>query len=262
MATAAGNDERSGGVDFGSTRPMAQRAETNQFVSKSSPVVLVIEDEAQIRRFLRHALSSEGYTSLEATNAKDGMTEAATYPPDIILLDLGLPDTDGLEVIRNIRSWSAAPIIVISARGQESDKVAALDLGANDYLTKPFSVPELMARIRALLRVSALSGEQKVSIFKVGDLHVDLDRRIVKCHEKEVHLSVIEYKLLTLLVKHAGKVLTHRQILSEVWGSNNTDEDNSLRVYVHQLRHKIEDDPARPRYLITEIGVGYRMRAN
>jgi two-component system KDP operon response regulator KdpE len=230
-------------------------------MANPNPIVLVIEDEPQIRRFLRHTLGSEGYTLLEATNAKDGMAEAASHPPDIILLDLGLPDMDGLEVIRNIRTWSEAPIIIISARGQEHDKVAALDIGANDYLTKPFSVPELMARIRVLLRAAArVAGDGKESTFTVGDLHVDLGRRIVKFHDKEVRVTPIEFKLLSVLVKHAGKVLTHRQLLNEVWGPDNTEEANYLRVYIHQLRHKIEDDPARPKYLTTETGVGYRLR--
>jgi two-component system KDP operon response regulator KdpE len=231
-------------------------------MSKTGPVVLVIEDEPQIRRFLRHTLGSEGYMLLEATTAKDGMAEAASHPPDIILLDLGLPDMDGLEVIRNIRTWSQAPIIIISARGQEHDKVAALDIGANDYLTKPFSIPELMARIRVLLRSASRTGggDNKDSVFTVGDLTVDLGRRVIKFHGKEVRATPIEFKLLSVLVKHAGKVLTHRQLLNEVWGPDNTEEANYLRVYIHQLRHKIEDDPARPKYLTTETGVGYRLR--
>lgn len=231
-------------------------------MSKTGPVVLVIEDEPQIRRFLRHTLSSEGYTLLEATSAKDGMAEAASHPPDIILLDLGLPDMDGLEVIRNIRTWSQAPIIIISARGQEHDKVAALDIGANDYLTKPFGIPELMARIRVLLRSASRTGggDNKDAVFTVGELSVDLGRRVVKFHGKEVRVTPIEFKLLSVLVKHAGKVLTHRQLLNEVWGPDNTEEANYLRVYIHQLRHKIEDDPARPKYLTTETGVGYRLR--
>ena len=231
-------------------------------MANPNPVVLVIEDEPQIRRFLRHTLSSQGYMLLEATNAKEGMAEAASHPPDIVLLDLGLPDMDGLEVIRNIRSWSQAPIIIISARGQEHDKVAALDIGANDYLTKPFGIPELMARIRVLLRSAALTGgDNKDAIFTAGDLNVDLGRRVVKVGGKEVRLTPIEFKLLSVLVKHAGKVLTHHQLLNEVWGPNNTEEGNYLRVYIHQLRHKIEADPARPRYLTTETGVGYRLRA-
>jgi two-component system KDP operon response regulator KdpE len=232
-------------------------------MANTNPVVLVIEDEPQIRRFLRHTLGAQGYMLLEATNAREGMAEAASHPPDIILLDLGLPDMDGLEVIRNIRTWSHAPIIIVSARGQEHDKVAALDIGANDYLTKPFSIPELMARIRVLLRANARPGngaDNTDSVFAAGELVVDLARRAVKVSGKEVRLTPIEFKLLSVLVKHAGKVLTHRQLLNEVWGPNNTEEGNYLRVYIHQLRHKIEADPARPRRLQTESGVGYRLR--
>ncbi len=225
--------------------------------------VLVIEDEPQIRRFLRATLGHEGYTLIEAVNGTTGVQEAASHPPDVVLLDLGLPDIDGLEVIRQLRTWSAVPVIVLSARGQEQDKVAALDSGANDYLTKPFSAPELMARIRVALREAArISGETHESIFKTGALTIDLVRRIVTLQGKEVRLTPIEFRLLVAFVKHAGRVLTHHQLLREVWGPVTADEGNYLRVYVHQLRQKIEEDPARPKYLLTETGVGYRLRTD
>ncbi|MCY3022412.1 MAG: response regulator [Planctomycetota bacterium] len=226
----------------------------------NAPTVLAIEDEAQIRRFLRATLGSEGYTLLEAETGEQALTEAASYPPDLILLDLGLPDMDGLEVIRRLRQWTSVPVIIISARGQEQDKVAALDAGADDYLTKPFGVAELMARIRVALR-HANRTEDESAVFESGDLKVDLARRLVFVGGQEVHLTPIEFKLLALLAKHAGKVLTHRQVLKEVWGPNYADDSHYLRVFVHQLRHKIEADPAQPKHLITEAGVGYRLRA-
>ena len=230
-------------------------------MSDTLPVILVIEDEPQIRRFLRATLGSQGYTLLEATNGQEGLTEAASHPPDIVLLDLGLPDMDGLEVLRRLREWTTVPIIIISARGQEHDKVAGLDSGADDYLTKPFGVAELMARVRVAMRHSNRTGaEQPDAVFITGELKVDLPRRLVHVAEKEIRLTPIEFKLLALLVKHAGKVLTHRQILKEVWGPNYAEESHYLRVFVHQLRHKLETDPARPRYLVTEAGVGYCLR--
>jgi two-component system KDP operon response regulator KdpE len=230
-------------------------------MSDTLPVILVIEDEPQIRRFLRATLGSQGYTLLEATTGQEGLTEAASHPPDIVLLDLGLPDMDGLEVLRRLREWSTVPIIIISARGQEHDKVAGLDSGADDYLTKPFGVAELMARLRVAMRHSnRRPGELSDAVFITGELKVDLARRLVHAGEKEIRLTPIEFKLLALLVKHAGKVLTHRQILKEVWGPNYAEESHYLRVFVHQLRHKLETDPARPKYLITEAGVGYRLR--
>ena len=228
-----------------------------------APVVLVIEDEPQIRRFLRATLGSQGYTLIEAVSGEEGLTEAASHPPDIVLLDLGLPGIDGLEVVRRLREWSAVPIIIISARGQEHDKVAGLDAGADDYLTKPFGVAELMARVRVAMRHSNRTlGDSADSVFVNGDLKVDLARRNVSVGEKEIRLTPIEFKLLALLVKHAGKVLTHRHILKEVWGPNYAEESHYLRVFVHQLRHKLETDPARPKYLVTEAGVGYRLRTN
>jgi len=226
----------------------------------SGPAVVLIEDEPQIRRFLRPALGTQGYRLFEAATAKEGLVEAATRQPDIIILDLGLPDIDGLEVIQRIREWTAVPIIVLSARGQEQDKIAALDAGADDYVSKPFGVGELLARMRAALRHAARNPNDAAdSTFSVGDLHVDLARRQVLIAGKAVHLTPIEYRLLTTLIHHAGKVLTQRQLLKEVWGLHHTEQAHYLRVYIAQLRRKLEADSARPRYLLTEPGVGYRL---
>jgi two-component system KDP operon response regulator KdpE len=215
-----------------------------------------------MRRFLRAALGAQEYRLVEATTAREGLAQAASRSPDVVLLDLGLPDRDGLEVARELREWSGVPIIVLSARGQEQDKVAALDLGADDYLTKPFGVDELLARIRVALRHAAQpAGGPPEPWFAAGDLRVDLVRRQVRRGGQEVHLTPTEYKLLTLLIRHAGKVLTHRQLLKEVWGVNYADQSHYVRVYMAQLRQKLEEDPSRPRLLITEPGVGYRLRA-
>jgi two-component system KDP operon response regulator KdpE len=224
-------------------------------------VVLVIEDEPQVMRFLRATLGAHGYRMFEATTGSLGLSEAATRTPDVILLDLGLPDGDGVDVARRLREWSKAPIIVISARGQEGDKVQALDAGADDYLTKPFGVGELLARMRVALRnaVRASAGEPT---FRVGGLLVDLGTRRVSLADREVRLTRTEYKLLAVLVQHAGKVVTHRQLLREVWGPGSVEHSHYLRVYMGQLRHKLEQDPARPRYLETEVGVGYRLRTD
>jgi two-component system, OmpR family, KDP operon response regulator KdpE len=230
-------------------------------MADNHPTVLVIEDEAQIRRFLRATLTANGYRLLEATTAQEGLVQAATRQPEIVILDLGLPDLDGLEVTRRLREWTTVPIIVLSARGQESDKVTALDAGADDYLTKPFSVGELLARLRVALRHAArTSQEPGEPIFTVGDLRVDLARRQVYIAEQQVHLTPIEYKLLTTLVRYAGRVVTHRQLLQEGWGPGHTEASHYLRVYMGQLRHKLEADPTRPRYLVTEPGVGYRLK--
>ncbi len=226
------------------------------------PGIVVIEDEAQIRRFLRASLGSEGYRLFEATTAADGLVEVATRQPDLVIVDLGLPDTDGLTVIRRLREWTAVPIIVLSARGQERDKITALDAGADDYLSKPFGVGELLARIRVALRRWASLHEPGAPAFTVGELSVDLPHRRVTVGGKEVHLTPIEYKLLTTLVRHAGKVMTHRQLLQEVWGPASEDHAHYLRVYMAQMRRKLELDPARPRYLLTEPGVGYRLAAD
>jgi two-component system KDP operon response regulator KdpE len=221
------------------------------------PLILLVEDDLQIRRFLRAALSAEGYRFQEAATAKEGLAQAAAHRPDFILLDLGLPDQDGLEVIRGVREWSTVPILVLSARGRERDKIEALDLGADDYVAKPFTIGEVLARIRAGLRRS--SAVAPGAIFRFGQIEVDLDKRVVKVHGEEVHLTPNEYKLLQVLIKHAGKVLTQRQLLQEVWGPNSTEQAQYLRVYIAQLRRKLEQDPARPRHLQTEPGVGYRL---
>jgi two-component system, OmpR family, KDP operon response regulator KdpE len=229
----------------------------------SAPLVLLIEDEPQMRRFLRTALESNDYRLVEAGTAREGLAHAAARNPDVILLDLGLPDRDGLEVARELREWSGTPIIVISARGQEADKVKALDLGADDYLTKPFGVEELLARIRVSLRHAARPpGAVPEPIFETGELRVDLPNRRVWRAGKEVHLTPTEYKLLVTLVRHAGKVLTHRMLLKEVWGPNYVNQAHYVRVYLAQLRQKIEADPARPRLLLTEPGVGYRLKTD
>lgn len=225
--------------------------------------ILVIEDEPQMQKFLGASLESEGYRTIEAATGKEGIALARTHNPDLFLLDLGLPDVDGMEVTRAIRTFSAKPIIVISARGQEEDKVKALDVGADDYLTKPFGTSELMARIRVALRhASRAKEESNEPRLRIGELEIDLDRRSVVADGAEVHLTPNEYKLFAYLMKHAGKVLTHRQLLKEVWGAAYASQTHYLRVYMVQLRHKLEKDPARPRYLVTEPGVGYRLKTS
>jgi two-component system KDP operon response regulator KdpE len=227
------------------------------------PLVLVVEDEPQVMRFLRATLPAHGYRVLEATSGTQAIVEAQTRQPDLVLLDLGLPDLDGLEVTRRIRGWSAVPIVVVSARGQERDKVLALDAGADDYLTKPFGTEELLARMRVALRHAArVAGGGGESVFEAGELRVDLAARLVYRRGEEVRLTRTEYRLLEALVQHAGKVLTHRQLLHAVWGPGSANETHYLRVYMAQLRHKLEGDPARPRQLLTETGVGYRLRAD
>jgi len=229
-------------------------------MSVEGPRILVIEDEQEIRRFLRVSLASHGYRLVESATGKEGVMQAASQQPDVIVLDLGLPDIDGMDVIRQVREWSQVPIIILSARGQEHEKVGALDAGADDYLTKPFSVGELLARLRVALRHAARSkGEPGEPVFVLDSLRVDLAGRQVFLAEAEIHLTPIEYRLLTTLVKYAGKVVTHRQLLKEVWGPDSVHETQYLRVYMAQLRRKIEADPARPRFLLTEPGVGYRL---
>jgi two-component system KDP operon response regulator KdpE len=225
------------------------------------PLVLLIEDEPEIRRFLRTTLAAEGYRLIESTAGQDGLAQAMSRNPDLILLDLGLPDMDGLDVIKQIRTWGAIPILIISARDQEQMKVDALDQGADDYVTKPFGIPELLARIRTALRHMAHLSDAAESLFCIGGLRVDLTRRRVFVNEQEAHLTPIEYKLLTVLVRHAGKVVTHRQLLKDVWGPLHVDEHHYVRVYMRQLRNKLEPNPAQPRYLLTELGVGYRLKA-
>jgi two-component system, OmpR family, KDP operon response regulator KdpE len=220
--------------------------------------ILVIEDEEPIRKFLRVSLQAQGYRLVEAATGQDGLLQATTCQPDLIILDLGLPDMDGVDLTRQIREWSKVPIIIVSARGKEQDKVVALDAGADDYLTKPFSVGELLARLRVALRHSAITSADE-PVFEGGDLRVDLALRQVTLAGKPVHLTPNEYRLLVLLVRHSGRVLTHKQILEEVWGPHSSQEIHYLRVYMNQLRQKIETDPAQPKYLVTEPGVGYRL---
>ncbi len=224
------------------------------------PVVVLIEDEPQIRRFLRATLTGQGYRLFEATTGADGLVEVGSRQPDVVIVDLGLPDVDGIDVIRRLREWTAAPIIVLSARGQERDKVTALDAGADDYVSKPFGASELLARIRVALRHTAgASHEADDATFTIGELRMDLLHRQVFVGDREVRLTPIEYKLLATLVRHAGKVVTHQQLLREVWGPTNTDQAHYVRVYMAHLRHKLEAEPARPQYLRTEPGVGYRL---
>jgi two-component system KDP operon response regulator KdpE len=229
-------------------------------MSASPLQILIIEDELQIRRFLRTSLVSHGYELQEASTGQEGIEQAAQFHPDGIILDLGLPDMDGLEVLQRIRSWSAVPVVILTARGQEQDKIALLDAGADDYLTKPFSVGELLARLRAALRRSAGMQASEMPLAVIGSLKVDMVRRQVFLDGEEVHLTPIEYKLLVALVRNLGRVVTQRQLLQEVWGPEYIDSAHYLRIYMQHLRHKLERDPARPRYLLTEPGVGYRLK--
>ncbi len=226
----------------------------------NAPEILIVEDDPQIRRFLRATFTAEQYRFHEAVTAAEGIAQAAARQPDLIVLDLGLPDRDGLEVINKVREWTQTPIIVLSARGQEKDKIAALDSGADDFIGKPFAVGELLARVRAALRRSAtIAATANGASFRAGDIEVNLARRIVTVHGNEVHLTPIEYKLLQTLIRHAGKVITQRQLLIEVWGPQHSEQAQYLRVYMAQLRRKLEIDPARPRHFLTEPGVGYRL---
>lgn len=221
--------------------------------------VLIVDDEPQIRRFLKTSLGAHGYRVIEASCGRDAITLTATERPELVLLDLGLPDMDGLEVIQRLREWSTVPIIVVSVREREAEKIAALDGGADDYVTKPFGVGELLARMRTALR-HRLQAEVDAPVFRSGGLGVDLGRRLASIDGQEVKLTPKEYDLLRMLVIHAGKVITHRQLLREVWGPAAVYETHYLRVYIGQLRQKLEPDPAQPRYLLTEPGVGYRLR--
>jgi two-component system KDP operon response regulator KdpE len=222
--------------------------------------VLVVDDEPQVRRFLRLSLTAHGYRVLEAETGAAALVLAPAHVPDVVLLDLGLPDLDGVEVARRLRGWSAVPILVLSARGEELQKVSALDAGADDYLTKPFGFAELLARLRAALRRASRPGPGPESHFECGPLQMDLESRSVRLDGAEVHLTSIEYKLLATLVQHAGRVVTHRQLLESVWGPHGSRQTHYLRVYMTHLRHKLEPDPMRPRLFETEIGVGYRLR--
>src|SRR5262245_41656879 len=225
------------------------------------PLVLIVEDEPQMLRFLRGSLSTHGYRFAETTTGAEGLAQAAARNPDVILLDLGLPDIDGIEVTRRIREWTQTPIIVISARGQDEDKINALDAGADDYLTKPFSVGELLARMRVALRhVAHTASGKEEPIFAVGELRVDLAKRQVFVQNSEVHLTPTEYRLLATMIKYAGRVVTNRQLLREVWGPPYVEHTQYLRVFVGQLRQKLEPDPAKPQFLLNEPGVGYRLK--
>ena len=230
-----------------------------------APVAVVIEDEPQIRRFVRAALEGEGWQVHEADTLRRGLTEAGTRKPDLLVLDLGLPDGDGVDLIRDVRGWSGVPIIVLSARSDEGDKIAALDAGADDYLTKPFGMGELLARVRANVRrprVAAADGAEVAAadaVFHFGEVEVDRAARLVRRKGAEVHLTPIEYRLLQVLINHAGRVLTHRQLLREVWGPSHAEQSHYLRIYMGHLRQKLEVDPAQPRHLLTETAVGYRL---
>lgn len=219
--------------------------------------ILIIEDEQPIRRFLKASLSNQGYRVSEAVAGEEGLRMASAQPPDLVILDLGLPDLDGQDVLKRLREWYTSPIIVLSARDQEPQKIKALDSGADDFVTKPFGIGELLARMRTALRHSHRVGPEATTV-TVGDLRVDLAARLVHRNDEEVHLTPLEYKLLSTMIKHAGKVLTHRFLLREVWGPQDSQENHYLRVFIASLRRKLEDDPARPRYMLTEQGVGYR----
>lgn len=222
--------------------------------------ILIIEDEKNICSFIERILEPQGYRVASASTGKEGLQFLATGRFDLILLDLGLPDMDGLDLIEQVRSWSSTPIIVISARTLERSKVAALDLGADDYLTKPFGTAELMARIRAALRHSQNHSSQQVSRYEAGDLVIDFERRLVKVKGQEVHLTQIEYKLVSLLSQNAGRVMTYESIISKIWGPFADNDNQILRVNMAHIRRKLEENPAEPKYIFTEIGVGYRMR--
>ena len=222
--------------------------------------LLIVDDEASIRRFLKPFLEGEGYAVVEAQTGREAISLASSHEPEVILLDLGLPDLDGVEILKSLPPWSRARVIVLSARGKEQDKVSALDLGASDYLTKPFSLAELAARIRALLRRGAPQDVPVASQYQFGALMVDLEGHTVTLDGSDVHLTPTEFNLLAYLVRHAGKVVTHGQLLREVWGKHSQGQEHYVRIHIHKLRQKIESDPARPRHLHTETGVGYRFK--
>jgi two-component system KDP operon response regulator KdpE len=233
----------------------------------SAPVAILIEDEPHIRRFVRQALEAEGWTVFEADTVKRGQLEAGTRKPDLLIVDLGLPDGDGLDVIRDVRTWSSVPIVVLSARSDESDKIAALDAGADDYLTKPFGVGELLARVRANLRRPRSGSAERSSgatndselVFRFGAVEVDRQARVVRRDGADVHLTPIEYRLLSALIANTGRVMTHKQLLKDVWGPSHTEQSHYLRIYMGHLRQKLEIDPTQPEHLLTETAVGYRL---
>jgi len=229
-------------------------------MSTTGALVLVVEDEPQMRRFIHASLSAHGYQVGEAANGTEALALATSRNPDVVLMDLGLPDMDGIDLTRRLREWSRVPVIVISARGREADKVSALDAGADDYLTKPFGVDELLARIRVALRHARDSRTNDELPLEFANVRIDLVRREVRVGDREIHLTPTEYKMLTLLARNAGRVLTHRQIIREVWGPSYAGQNHHVRVHMAELRKKIEPDPARPKLIITEPGVGYRLR--
>ncbi len=229
-------------------------------MSSTSSTLVVIEDDPQIRRFLRSGLSAEPFRIFEAETGRAGLVEAATRKPDLVIVDLGLPDLDGVDVVAELRQWYTRPIIILSARSNEQEKIKALDAGADDYLTKPFGIGELLARIRAALRRAGRdAGVAAQESIEFGEVRVDLAARRVQRAGSDVHLTPNEYRLLAALVRHAGKVCTHRQLLSDVWGPSHVEHGHYLRIYMAQLRHKLEVDPTNPRFLRTEAGVGYRL---
>jgi two-component system KDP operon response regulator KdpE len=230
-------------------------------MTEAAPVVLLVEDERHIRRFLRTSLEAEGWRVFEAETVRQGLVDAATRKPDLVIADLGLPDGDGVDLIRDLRTWSSVPVIVLSARSDEVDKVRALDAGADDYIEKPFGVSELLARVRANRRRQQGGRGEGASTVTIGDVEIDLGARIVKKAGAEVHLTPIEYRLLGVLLANSGRVLTHRHLLREVWGPSHVEQNHYLRVFMGSLRHKLEDDPAQPKMLVTETGVGYRLVA-
>ena len=226
-------------------------------MTSAEPLILLIEDELPVHKFLGASLPAHGFRLLGAETGKDGLARAADYNPDVVLLDLGLPDMDGLEVTRRLREWSSVPIVVLSARGQEKDKIAALDAGADDYLTKPFSGRELLARVRAVLRRTPAASEP--AVVRIGDIEIDRSARVVRRAGTEVRLTAKEYALFQLLVQHRGRVVTHRQILREIWGPAAEERTDYLRVHMTHLRQKLEADPHQPRHLKTDAGIGYRL---
>ena len=227
-------------------------------MKEARPTILIVEDEPEIRLFLRTSLNVEGYRTAESTTGRRGLIDAGTHKPDLAIIDLGLPDIDGIDVIRRIRGWSPMPILVLSARAQERSKIEALDAGADDYVTKPFGIGELLARVRAALRHGVRSGSGQL-VLRVGDAIIDLEQRAATRDGSKIHLTPIEFRLLAALAKHLGMVVTHRQLLSEVWGPTHQNDTHYLRIYMKQLREKLESDPVRPRHLVTDTGVGYRL---